>query len=102
VTTPERAITDPIGLITDLVAAVEPHLGPDRVRRVAVAIAGRRAKSRRVASALAERPEVLLDGRSPAPRAVGGPSVFARAAIPVLASAGEAPQLPAACGAAWW
>jgi hypothetical protein len=67
----DRAITDPIGLITDLVTTAEPHLTPDQVRSVAIAAAGGRAKARRLAAALAERPEVLHDGRSPAPRAIG-------------------------------
>ena len=40
-------------------------------RAVVTAVAGGRAKSRRLASALAGRPAVLADGRSPAPRAVG-------------------------------
>ena len=67
----ERAVSDPIGLITELVAAVEPRLAPEQIRAVATGVAGGRAKSRRLASALAERPAVLADGRSPAPRAVG-------------------------------
>ena len=67
----DRAIADPIGLITDLVAAAEPHLALDRISSVAAAVAGGRAKSRRLATALAARPGVLLDGRSPAPRVVG-------------------------------
>jgi len=67
----DRAIADPIGLITDLVAAAEPRLATDRIRSVAVAVGGGRAKARRLAAALAERPGMLLDGRSPAPRVVG-------------------------------
>jgi hypothetical protein len=67
----ERAVCDPVGLITELVAAVEPRLAPEQIRAVATAVAGGRAKSRRLASALAGRPAVLADGRSPAPRAVG-------------------------------
>jgi len=66
-----RAVSDPVGLITDLVAAAEPRLGTEQVRTVVTAVAGGRAKSRRLASALAERHAVLADGRSPAPRAVG-------------------------------
>ncbi len=66
-----RAVSDPIGLITDLVAAVEHQLEPGQIRTVVTAVTGGRAKSRRLAAALAERPEVLADGRSPAPRAVG-------------------------------
>jgi hypothetical protein len=58
-------------LITGLVAAAEPRLEPEQIRAVVTAVAGGRAKSRRLASALAERPGILADGRSPAPRAVG-------------------------------
>lgn len=68
---PDRAVSDPIGLIVDLVAAVEHQLEPERIRAVVTAVAGGRAKSRRLASALAQRPEVLADGKSPTPRVVG-------------------------------
>lgn len=68
---PDRTIADPLGLITDLITAVDPGLALDRIHAVVVAVAGGRAKSRRLAAALASRPGVLLDGRSPAPRAVG-------------------------------
>jgi hypothetical protein len=67
----DRAIGDPVGLITDLITAADPGLAPDRIRSVVVTVAAGRAKSRRLAAALASRPAVLLDGRSPAPRAVG-------------------------------
>ena len=67
----DRAVSDPVGLITALVAAAEPRLDPEQIRAVITAVAGGRAKSRRLACALAERPGVLADGRSPAPRAVG-------------------------------
>jgi hypothetical protein len=67
----ERAVSDPIGLIVDVVAAVEHQLTAEQIRAVVTAVAGGRAKSRRLASALAGRPAVLADGSSPAPRAVG-------------------------------
>lgn len=67
----DRAVSDPIGLVVDLVATVEHQLTPEQVRTVATTVAGGRAKSRRLAAALAERPGVLADGRSPAPRVVG-------------------------------
>ncbi|MGY1503694.1 site-specific integrase (plasmid) [Streptomyces sp. QTS52] len=67
----DRAVADPIGLITDLVADVEEGLGAETIRAVVTAVAGGRAKSRRLAEALATRPAVLTDGRSPAPRAIG-------------------------------
>jgi hypothetical protein len=68
---PERAISDPIGLIADLVAAIEHQLEPDRIRAVVASVAGGRSKSRLLATHLTEHPHVLNDGRSPAPRAVG-------------------------------
>ena len=67
----ERAAADPVGLITELVAAAGPGLAPEQIRAVVTAVAGGRARSRRLAAALAGRPAVLADGRSPAPRVVG-------------------------------
>lgn len=77
---PDHVVSDPIGVIVDLVAAVEQQLTSERIHTVVTAIAGGRAKSRRLAAALAERPGVLADGRSPAPRAVGELLVALRAA----------------------
>ena len=91
---PGRAISDPVGLVTDLVAAAEPRLEPEQIRVVVTAVAGGRAKSRRLAAALAERPAVLADGRSPAPRAVGDLLVALRAAGAVAVS----PPCCAQCG----
>jgi hypothetical protein len=68
---PDQAVSDPIGLIVDLIAAVERQMGPEQIRAVVTAVAGGRAKSRRLAKVLADRPEVLAHGQSPAPRAVG-------------------------------
>ncbi|MEW2121203.1 site-specific integrase [Streptomyces sp. NPDC005474] len=67
----DRTVTDPVGLITDLVADIERELGIATIRAVVTAVAGGRAKSRSLAKALAIRPAVLTDGRSPAPRAIG-------------------------------
>lgn len=76
----ERAVSDPIGLIVGLIEAVDHALAPERIREVVTAVAGGRAKSRRLAAALAERPEVLTDGRSPAPRVVAELLLALRAA----------------------
>jgi hypothetical protein len=46
----DRAISNPVGLITDLIAAADPSLAPDRIRSAVVAVAGGRAKSRRLDS----------------------------------------------------
>ncbi|WP_053930010.1 hypothetical protein [Streptomyces sp. NRRL S-4] len=77
---PDQAVTDPIGLIVDLVVAVERHLEPGRIRAVVAGVAGGRSKSRRLAAHLAEHPRVLNDVRSPAPRAVGDLLIALRAA----------------------
>lgn len=66
----ERAVSDPIGLIVELIGAVDHTLAPERIRGVVTAVAGGRAKARRLAAALAQRPGMLVDGRSPAPRAI--------------------------------
>ena len=64
-------LTDPLGVVVDLVAGSETALDRARIADVVVGVAGGRAKRRRLAQALRQRPTVLTDGRSPAPRAVG-------------------------------
>ena len=64
-------LADPVGVIVGLVAGVEPALGRAAIRGLVISVAGGRAKRRRLARALIERPAVLADGRSPAPRVVG-------------------------------
>jgi hypothetical protein len=87
-------VSDPIGLITDLVAVIEQRCTPEQIRTVATAVAGGRAKSRRLAAALAQRPDVLVDGRSPAPRVVGDLLLALREA----GATAVAPPCCAACG----
>ncbi|MCL2586384.1 MAG: hypothetical protein FWE35_28475 [Streptosporangiales bacterium] len=67
----DPAVTDPAGLIAGLVAEAGPGLAREQVQAAVASVSGGRAKSRRLALALAGRPGVLADGRSPAPRAVG-------------------------------
>jgi len=64
----------------DLVTSIDPGLDPQTVRDVVTGVAAGRAKVRRLAAALAQRPAVLCDGRSPAPLAVGELLVALRAA----------------------
>jgi hypothetical protein len=90
----DQAVSDPVGLITGLVAAAEPALTTGQVRAVVTAVAGGRAKSRRLALALAGRPGVLADGRSPAPRAVAELLAALRAAGATAIS----PPCCAGCG----
>jgi hypothetical protein len=90
----DRAVADPLGLVTELVAAVEQQLAREQIGAVVAAVAGGRAKSRRLAAALAERPGVLTDGRSPAPRVVGDLLVALRRAGALAVS----PPCCARCG----
>ena len=92
-TTGDRSVSDPVGFITDLVVAVDDRLALERARSVASTVAGGRAKSRRLAAFLAERPAVLTDGRSPAPRAVGDLLIALR-----KAGAEVSPPVCAECG----
>ncbi|HEY1319959.1 MAG TPA: hypothetical protein VGF32_06920, partial [Streptosporangiaceae bacterium] len=64
-------ISDPVGATVDLITSVEVGLDRGAVEEVVAGVAGGRAKRRKLAQALAERPAVLADGRSPAPRVVG-------------------------------
>lgn len=69
--TREQALVDPISVVVDLVGAADTGLTVDAVAAVVVAVAGGRAKRRRLALSLLDNPSVLTTGRSPAPSAVG-------------------------------
>jgi hypothetical protein len=73
-----------------LIARVERGLDRDAIRSAVTAVAGGRAKQRRLALALAGRPGVLSDGRSPAPRALGDLLIL-------LVRAGASQVSPPAC-----
>lgn len=77
---PTGVLDDPIGVILDLVAATDGTLDRPSIEVIVRALAGGRVKQRRLAQALADRPGVLSDGRSPAPRAVGELLLALRAA----------------------
>jgi hypothetical protein len=64
-------IADPVAVIVGYVTAVEHALDGEQVRQVVTAVAGGRAKRRRLAAALAGNPGVLTCGRPPAPCSVG-------------------------------
>ena len=66
-----KVLADPIGVVVDLIAERKPGLDRSTITCVVEQIAGGRVKRRRLAQALLDRPRVLDDGRSPAPRAVG-------------------------------
>ncbi len=67
---PEAAL-DPLGVIVDLIAGREGALGREVIVEVVTGVAGGRAKRRQLAQALTNKPELLTEGRSPAPRGVG-------------------------------
>ena len=90
-----EVLADPIGVVVDMVAGAEPALDRAVIEQAATEVAGGRAKRRRLAQALLERPAVLTDGRSPAPRVVGDLLVNLRTAgamsiaAPVCAGCGK-------------
>ena len=81
------AVTDPVGTIVALVAAVDPAIEAGALRRVVEQVGGGRAKRRRLAAELAADPSVLSTGRSPASKAAGDLLLALRAA----GAAGVAP-----------
>lgn len=87
---------DPVGVVVDLVAGVEPALARATIVEVATTVAAGRVTQRRLATALVEQPSLLVDGRSPAPRVVGELLVGLRTAGAVAIS----PPCCATCGKA--
>ncbi len=83
-------VADPVGVMVTLIAGIEHGLDRDAIGAAVTAVAGGRAKQRRLALALAGRPAVLSDGRSPAPRAVGDLLI-------ALVAAGASDISPPAC-----
>jgi hypothetical protein len=90
-----EVLTDPIGVVAGLIARHEPSLDRATVTEVVESLAGGRAKRRRLAQALLDRPAVLADGESPAPRAVADLIIALRKAgatrisAPVCAECGK-------------
>ncbi|MGH3278757.1 MAG: hypothetical protein ACRDNW_06430 [Trebonia sp.] len=74
------AVTDPVGTIVALVAAVDPAIGAGALRQVVEQVGGGRAKRRRLAAELAADPSVLSTGLSPAGKAAGDLLLALRAA----------------------
>ena len=89
-----KVVTDPIGVVVELITGVEPALDRVVVHDVVTSVAGGRAKRRRLAQALLDTPTVLGDGRSPAPRVVGNLLIALRKAGAVSIS----PPVCADCG----
>src|ERR1700719_1688444 len=87
-------LADPIGVIVGLVVERDPGLDRAVLEMVVAEVAGGRAKRRRLAQALLDKPEVLGDGRSPAPRAVADLLIAVRKA----GASGIAAPVCAECG----
>lgn len=66
-----EVLADPGAVVVAAVCEVDPKAERDSVEEVVAAIAAGRCARRRLAQALLERPSLLTDGRSPAPRVVG-------------------------------
>jgi hypothetical protein len=89
-----EAVTDPVGTVVALVAAVDAAIEAWTLRRVVEQASGGRAKRRRLAAELAADPSVLSTGRSPASKAAGDLLLALRAA----GAAGVAAPRCAECG----
>ena len=73
-------LADPVSVITGLIMETERTLSRAAIAGTVTGVAGGRAKRRRLAQALLDRPALLADGRSPAPRAAGDLLIALRAA----------------------
>jgi hypothetical protein len=87
-------LADPVGVIVAMIRGVEPSLELKVIEDAVISVAGGRAKRRKLAQALARRPAVLADGRSPAPRAAGDLLVALRKA----GAGAVSPPVCAGCG----
>ena len=87
-------LADPVGVIVAMISRVEPALEPAVIEQAVISVAGGRAKRRKLAQALARRPAILIDGRSPAPRAAGD----LLAALRKAGAGAVSPPVCARCG----
>jgi hypothetical protein len=67
---PPEVLADPLGVVVDLILETDPALERQAVEATVKTVAPGRATRRRLAQALIDRPSLLADGRSPAPRVV--------------------------------
>ena len=101
-------LADPLSVVIDLVANLEPGLGRASITEVVTGLAGGRAKRRRLAQSLLVRPGILTDGRSPAPEAIGKLLTALREAgavnvsAPVCAECGKAMRAFQRRGQDWY
>jgi hypothetical protein len=87
-------LADPVGTAVALITGMEPGLGRESAEQAVTGVARGRAVRRRLAAALAERPGILADGRSPAPKVAGDLLLALREAGATVIS----PPVCAGCG----
>jgi hypothetical protein len=80
-------LTDPLGVVVELITDVEPALDSAVVAGLVSNVAPRRNTRRRLAQALLKNPSLLTTGRSPAPRVAGSLLIALRQAGAVNISA---------------
>ena len=66
-----EVLADPVGVVAGLLCGAEPGLDRQVAGDLVRGVAAGRAKRRRLAQALVDKPSLLADGRSPAPRVAG-------------------------------
>ncbi|MHB8246092.1 MAG: hypothetical protein ACYDGN_12210 [Acidimicrobiales bacterium] len=88
-----EVLADPLGIAVDLICETDPALDRLGVEELVKTVAPGRSVRRRLAQALVDRPSVLTDGRSPAPRVVGELLV----ALGTLTGSGISPPRCAGC-----
>jgi hypothetical protein len=87
-------LADPVGAAVALITGIEPGLGREAAEQAVTGVARGRAVRRKLAGALAGRPGILADGRSPAPRVAGDLLLALRRAGATVIS----PPVCAGCG----
>ena len=103
-----EVLADPVGVLVDLVTRRQPGLAPGVVTDVVLGVAGGRVKQRRLAQTLSDRTDLLIDGRSPAPRVVGDLLIALRNAgavnisLPVCAGCGKQLRTQQRRGQDWY
>jgi len=87
-------LADPVGTAVTLITGMDPGLGREAAEQAVTGVARGRAVRRRLAQALAVRPGILADGRSPAPKVAGDLLLALREAGATVIS----PPVCAGCG----
>ena len=87
-------LANPVGTAVALITGTDPGLAREAAEQAVTSVARGRAMRRKLAGALAARPGILADGRSPAPRVAGDLLIALRKAGATVIS----PPACAGCG----